>query len=96
MTNEKIWEELQRVGQLMKKYENEGNLYKRNELVPIWCELHDKYDFGFEVGDQVIAPIVRKNKIFIITKKLPENRFELDGDINCDGIFIKKYNPEPE
>lgn len=89
-------EELDRLSRKMNELLKQGKLAERNALVDRWRELYQNCDFGFRVGDRVLCPIVKKNRVFTITKITDDNYFQLDGRDLVPGNALEKYKPEPE
>ena len=95
-------EQLKEIGRQMDKHKENGDIEARNALVPKWRECYLNCDFGLKVGDLVKCPIDSKKKVFKIYKITEENTFYIrninnEKDIiHTHGVFIDKYEKEPE
>lgn len=79
------------IGLEMDRLEKEGKWSERNELVPAWRKAYFSYDFGFEVGQEVVyypypsgKPVI--GKILAIQD---DNQIVFEG-IKISALLVKK------
>lgn len=80
MTNEEIYEEMQRIGALIDKLHKQKKMSERNKLCPRYRELKASYKFPFVIGDDVYVSIYKKRSHKIKSHVESDNHFVVVDD----------------
>lgn len=96
MTNEEVFEEMQKVGKMMSDFEAANNMEARNALVPRYRELRRAYDWGFEIGQSLESNAWQKRwqEVKIVAHDDVDNLYLIKNDkgweVWVDGMSLRQ------